>query len=145
MLKKTLALVCTFCLLFTMGAQAMAATSVELDTDSVIAEQIQPRYTDILDVYAEMTISEGTADVYVFAKGSVNVSKITIQAVLQKKTSSGSWSTVKSWSGTTSDNTATLDKSYPVSSGTYRVSATATFYTSSGKEVGSDTSGTESC
>lgn len=144
MLKKTLALVCTFCLLFTMGAQAMAATSVELDTDPVIEEQIQPRYTDILDLYAEVTISGGTADVYVSAEGSDNVSKITIQATLQKKTSSG-WSNVKSWSDTTNGNSAVLEESCSVSSGTYRVSTTATFYTSSGRETGKDTSSTESC
>lgn len=144
MLKKTLALVCTFCLLFTMGTQAMAAT-VEQEIDSVVSDEIQPRYTDIFDLYAELTINNGTADVYVYAEGSDNVTKITIQAILQKKSSSGSWSNIKSWSETTSGNFAVLDKSYPVSSGTYRVSATATFYTSAGKEVGSDTSSTESC
>ncbi|WP_050697549.1 hypothetical protein [Anaeromassilibacillus senegalensis] len=145
MLKKTLALVCTFCLLFAMGTQAMATTSVELDIDSTVADQIQPRYTDIMDLYAELTINGNSADVYVYAVGSSNVTKITIQATLQKESSSGKWSTVKSWSQTFSGNIAELEKSYPVSSGTYRVSATATFYTSSGKEVGSDTSGTESC
>lgn len=144
MLKKTLALVCTFCLLFAMGTQAMAAT-VKQEIDSVVADEIQPRYNNIMDLYAELTINNGTADVYVYAEGSDKVTKITIQAILQKKSSSGSWSNVKSWSETTSGNTATLEKSYPVSSGTYRVTATATFYTSSGKEVGSDTSSTESC
>lgn len=144
MLKKILALVCTFCLLFAMGTQAMAVT-VEQDIDTDVADQIQPRYTDIVDLYAFLTVDSDTANVYVEATGSSSVTKITIQAILQKKSSSGSWTTVKSWSGTTSDNSATLDKSYPVSSGTYRVYATATFYTSSGKEVGSDISDSESC
>lgn len=140
MLKKTLALVCSFCLLFAMGTQAMATTSVELDTDPAVEDQIQPRYTDIVDVYAEVVVGSGTADVYVSAEGSDNVTKIMIQATLQKKSSSGSWSKVKSWSQTTNGNSAVLEESYPVSSGKYRVSATATFYTSSGKETGSDVS-----
>ncbi|WP_195984044.1 hypothetical protein [Clostridium sp. D33t1_170424_F3] len=144
MLKKTLALVCTFCLLFAMGTQAMAATSVELDTDPVAADQIQPRYNDIVNMYADLSISNGTAYVYAEAEGSSNVTKITIKATLQKKTSSG-WSAVKTWSDTINGNSASLDETYPVSSGTYRVTATFTFYTSAGRETGSDTSSTESC
>ena len=62
--------------------------------------------------------------------------KIVITQTLQKKNSSGSWSSVKSSSKTENSYTASLAKSYSgLAKGTYRVKTTATVYSGNKSET----------
>ena len=129
MCKKIAAILCSLCMLFSVGSTAMATSYDAADTTP---SQISPRYSYATFVDASLDVSNGTAYVYVTGEGNSSVTRIKITARLQKKSGSG-WSTIKTWTQTTYDDNATLDESYSVSSGTYRVSASIDY--NSGKEV----------
>ena len=62
--------------------------------------------------------------------------KIVINQILQKKTSSGSWSNYKSANTTVNAATGSLSKTYTgLSKGTYRLSTSATTYAGNQREV----------
>ena len=62
--------------------------------------------------------------------------KISFSQALQKKNSSGSWSTVKSWGKTVNDFSYTYSNKYSgLAKGTYRVKTTATVYAGNKSET----------
>lgn len=85
---------------------------------------------------AELSISSGTAAVTARASGMPGeVTKISITMYLQKKNSSGSYSTVKSWKGSKSGTYYRFRRTCQVSKGTYRVKARITSYKGSKSET----------
>lgn len=124
MFKKFAAVLCAFCMLVGAGTNAMAVT--EVPANQVSAIEIQPRYTYADHVEAFLSISGKTAYVDAEAQGKSNVSKIKLTVTLQKKSGS-SWSTVKTWTDTDSSDYVYVSEERSVSSGTYRVKATAVF------------------
>lgn len=74
-----------------------------------------------------LSISSGTATSSVKVSATAGeVTKISITMDLQKKSSSGSYSTVKTWSGSKSSNYYNFKRTKSVSKGTYRVKARIT-------------------
>ena len=62
--------------------------------------------------------------------------EISFAQTLQKKNSSGSWSTVKTWSKTVNDYSYTYTNKYSgLAKGTYRVKTSATVYSGNKSEV----------
>lgn len=83
-----------------------------------------------------LSISSGTATSSVKVSGtSGEVTKISITMELQKKSSGGSYSTVKTWSGSKNSNYYNFKKTKSVSKGTYRVKARITCYNGSKSET----------
>ena len=80
MFKKFAAVLCAFCMMFGVGANAMAAT--EVPANQVSAIEIQPRYTYADRVEAFLSISGKTAYVDAEAQGKSNVSKIKLTVCL---------------------------------------------------------------
>lgn len=82
-----------------------------------------------------LSISSGTATAATIVRGtSGQITKISIQMELQKKMASGSYTTVKTWSGSKSSSSYTLKRTKTVSKGTYRVKSTITCYDGSKSE-----------
>ena len=106
------------------GTNAMAVAEVQ--PDEVSAIEIQPRYTYADYVDSWLDVSGGTAYVEAEAAGKSNVTSIRLTVTLQKKSGS-SWSSVRSWTESDSSDFVSLSKELSVSSGTYRVRATAVF------------------
>ena len=133
-LTRTLCLIAIFCLLLSSASAAAPA-----------AETVQPRYTNIIQYYADLEItSAGRADCYVYIKLANTTDSVTLTMTLQRSSDKTNWSDVKSWS-TTGKSTVYLDESYYVVSGYYyQLVATANVYTSAGSlaETASTPSGT---
>ena len=121
MFKKFAAVFCAFCMIASVGTNAMAVAEVQ--PDEVSAIEIQPRYTYADYVDSWLDVSGGTAYVEAEAAGKSNVTSIRLTVTLQKKSGS-SWSSVRS---SDSSDFVSLSKELSVSSGTYRVRATAVF------------------
>lgn len=82
-----------------------------------------------------LNISSGTATAKTSVRGeSADVTKISIKMELQKKSSSGTYKTIATWSGSKSASSYTLSKKKSVSKGTYRVKASVTCYKGSKSE-----------
>ncbi len=96
----------------------------------VSASEIAPMALYTYSSSSTLTISEATATCTSKATGySGETTKIVISQVLQKKTSSGTWSSVSSWSETDTGyiGSATNKKS-SLSNGTYRLKTVFTVY-----------------
>lgn len=66
-----------------------------------------------------ISIGSGTAYCGAAARCVTSINKVRISSYLQKS-SSGSWVTVKHWTQDTYSNSAAMNKTYSVSSGSYR-------------------------
>ena len=124
MFKKFAAVFCAFCMIASVGTNAMAGAEVQ--PEEVSAIESQPRYTYADYVDSWLDVSGGTAYVEAEAAGKSNVTSIRLTVTLQKKSGS-SWSSVRSWTESDSSDFVSLSKELSVSSGTYRVRATAVF------------------
>lgn len=113
-------------------AVALAATMTLLQT-GVFAQEVmpenvsggevtvQPRYVAIDEIENSFSISGGTAYCYGFTDVSGGRTAKTI-VELQKK--GISWTTVKTWTKTSTNEVAEVEKEYAVTSGTYRIKVT---------------------
>lgn len=125
MFKKLVSLICVmivsiFCFGIAVSAEIIAPCTLYTDSAS-----------------STLTISETTATCSSTAKGYANVTtKIVIKQTLQKKSSSGIWCKVASWSETDTGykGSATNTKS-GLSSGTYRLKTIFTVYAGSDYET----------
>lgn len=80
---------------------------------------IAPLYESIATAKVSLNISGSTATVKTYVEAK---EKETIKIKMHLKKKEGdSWKIVKTWTGTTVDNSLTLRKTYTVSSGTYKV------------------------
>lgn len=86
---------------------------------------------------SNLTISGKEATCKTIVDGYIGeTTKISFAQTLQKKNSSGSWSTVKTWSKTVNDYSYTYTNKYSgLAKGTYRVKTSATVYSGNKSEV----------
>lgn len=88
------------------------------------------------DISASLSISSGKATASCKVSGaSKKVTKISVTMYLQKKSSKGTYSTIKTWSESKDNYYCYIKKTYNVSRGTYRLKAKVTSYTGSGSET----------
>ncbi len=120
LLTMITAVILSLCMSMMLSVTGYAATG---DEDSVIPMSIDGQKT------VSLSISSGTATSSVKVKGEPGgITKIAITMYLQKKSSSGSYSTIATWSGSKKSYYYSLKKSKSVSKGTYRVKARITCY-----------------
>lgn len=116
------------CLLATV---CMTGNAEDIGTD----ETVMPQSIDTTKTVT-LSISSGTATSACRVTGtSGSVTKISIAMYLQKKSSSGTYSTVHTWSGSKESNYYNFSKSCSVSKGTYRVKAKITCYKGTASET----------
>lgn len=85
---------------------------------------------------ATLNISSGTATASCKVSGaSKKVTKISVTMYLQKKSSKGTYSTIKTWNGSKNGYYYNMKKTCSVSKGTYRVKAKITSYTGNKSET----------
>lgn len=88
------------------------------------AEAVQPMAVYISGSDADLLISDnGVARVQAFVRGKSGTTSTYVQAVLQVK-SGTTWLSTKSWAKTSSSAYVSINETYPVPKGTYRVVAT---------------------
>lgn len=108
---------------------------------------ISPYYTYASIVQTDLSISGKTATAYVSLDGNSTIKSISVTYRLQKKSGS-SWSTVKTWTASSSGRSLNSKNSYSslTSGAQYRVYATfAVIGKDGGKETIPDYSGTYTC
>ncbi|MDR0949206.1 MAG: hypothetical protein LBM69_06805 [Lachnospiraceae bacterium] len=108
---------------------------------------ISPFYTYAYTVEADLSISGTTATVYVSLDGNSSANSVNVAYSLQKKSGS-SWSTVKTWTASSSGRFLNAQSSYSsLTAGTqYRAYATFTVTgTNGGTETITDYSATHTC
>ncbi len=102
-------------------------------------EMISPAYLYTRKVTASLSINaNGQATCFGTIKASAQ-SDISMTITLYKKAGS-TWTRVTSWSSSTSGNSLKLQKTYIVSSGTYKVVTSGSVTTSAGSEQVTETS-----
>jgi hypothetical protein len=115
--KSVAALAASLMMAFSCISPAFAAENkAELSGDAIIT----PFYVHINQASTSLEISGGTAYITGTVEKTSSGKSIYLNCVLQKQSGS-SWTSVQQWSASSSGNSATLSKSYSVSSGTYRV------------------------
>lgn len=128
MKKKIAALALAFAMLFASTGNVVSAA----DSDYGVA----PAYSYTYSCSSALSVSGSTATCTSSAYGkSGTTTKIAIYQVLQKKTSSGSWTSAGSWQKTVSSSSANVVNSKSgLSSGTYRLYTIFTVYAGSSYE-----------
>ena len=105
-----------------------------LSVSAFAENNISPRYANINQADATLSVSSGTATVRATISGVSKVTKVTVYAYLQQYTG-GTWKNVASWSQSANSTSTTLVKTASVSSGyTYRVQASCYAYVGSSSE-----------
>ncbi len=98
----------------------VAATVPVQTTQTRVAEGLQPRYENTINISANLAIEGNTA----YAVSSVTakkVCKISVVMRLQRKEGT-SWNTIYSWIGSSTNGTKVMERSYTLKErGTYRV------------------------
>lgn len=126
LLTTITAIILSLCMSMMLSVTGYAATG----DDTVIT----PMSVDA-KISTTLGISSGTATSTCRVVGTTKkITKISITMYLQKKSSSGSYSTIETWSGSKNSYCYTLKKSKGVSKGTYRVKARITCYKSGKSE-----------
>ena len=94
---------------------------------------------------SQLTVSGTSATCTSTGKGAASTTtKITVNQVLQKQSASGSWSAAKSWTKTENSYQVTaVNTTSGLSSGTYRLKTTFTFYNGTATETVVKYSGTK--
>ena len=86
--------------------------------------QIEPRMTYILSYGADLSISNnGVATITGSVTGKAGVTQTSVKVTLQKSVS-GTWTNVESWEASSDSRNASVNTTYQVSRGTYRVTMT---------------------
>ena len=130
---------------------ACVITAYAAPPDSPLPEKnaisISPFYTYAGSVEANLSISGKTATAYVSLDGTSSAKSVKVTYSLQKKSGSN-WSTVKTWTASSSTRFLNSQNSYSslTSGAQYRVYATFTVTgTNRGTETITDYSGTYTC
>lgn len=93
---------------------------------------ISPRFSYTEDFYVAINFDGSNAECFVYIVGKSNATKITGTLKLQKKSSSGSYKTVKSWRMSELSGEMMFTDTYKVSSkGDYRLTFTGRVYSGS--------------
>ncbi|ATW26328.1 hypothetical protein [Candidatus Formimonas warabiya] len=133
--KKLFSLLAAVIMCVSVSAGARAAdTGVMQENQNVfraISNQIITPYWQNTDsIKAELSFSGAEANAYARVLGKVGVTKITATVTLQRKSTSGTLTTVKTWSGLEEmGNELVCNESYYVTRGyTYRLTISAKVY-----------------
>lgn len=106
------------CMLLCGGTLPITAVAKEMDT------QIEPRLTYISTYNVQLSISDnGTATIMGTVTGRIGVTQTSVKVTLQKSVS-GTWTNVESWEASSDSRSASVNTTYQVSRGTYRVTMT---------------------
>jgi len=125
-MKRFLSVALSVLFLFTaLTPAALAAGEVSATPEPMVSIQ----YVYINQASTSLTISaSGTATVYGYVQRTPAGKNIFLTSTLQRF-SNGSWSNVRSWSGSSTSSSATILETHQVTRGTYRVK---TYYYVSG-------------
>ena len=126
-----------------LGACLMMAVTFSLPVHAETATLSEPagapisiQYVNINDASSYLTISsDGDASIKGYVKKTSSGDNISLTVTLQRS-SGGSWENVTSWSKTTTSPSASISKTYSVSSGTYRVKTAYSVTGDGGTESG---------
>lgn len=124
MSKKLITLFASALVVLSVSCPAFAASPVQ--TSKPIP--VHALYVYINYASSSLSISGGTATVNGYVQRTAAGKEIYLESTLERY-SGGLWYGVASWSSSSSSYSASISKSYKVSSGTYRV---ATYYSVSG-------------
>lgn len=106
-----------------------------VSASATVLDNVDPRYTNILDIQAILSINESTG--IASCSGMVtarNVTPVKVNVYLQIQ-ENGGWTTLKTWSST-GTTIATVAKGYAVFSGyTYRVNVVGFVYDANGNII----------
>ena len=106
------------CMLLCGGTLPITAVAKEASV------QIEPRMTYILSYGADLSISNnGVATITGSVTGKAGVTQTSVKVTLQKSVS-GTWTNVESWEASSDGRSASVNTTYQVSRGTYRVTMT---------------------
>lgn len=126
-MKKQLKRLCAILLIISSVCTILPATIKAEETETAPILTI----IDTASLYLEK--SNGKALITGYISADTSATKTTMHYELQKYTS-GSWSTVNSWTKTANDDVLAFSTSYAVGSGKYRVVGTAYAYIGTKKE-----------
>lgn len=93
---------------------------------------IEPFWVNVTSTKLSMSYTGGTIDCVGIVSGKSNVASISAAFKLEKQGANGTYNLVKSWNASTSTTKLTNTNSASGTSGTYRLSVTATVKTTSG-------------
>lgn len=115
---KTIVGIALSCLICTFG-QKVSVWAAPVQPISIQNQAVMPRYTSIKTVRGELTIENGLASFKARVIPKENV-LTTVACNLQRKTSSGTWETIKTWREAGSGlSGASVSGSYYVERGYY--------------------------
>lgn len=125
-MKRIIALFLAFACIFSAAVPAMAAES---------ESTVSPRYTYITQMYAHLSINRSTGRSQSDAHGyAPSAGSVKVVCRLQQYTGS-SWSTVKTWSSTSTSVASVSEPWYVAKGYTYRVFASCYVYNASGSLI----------
>ena len=124
------------CMAFVIGALMVTLYSpiVAADVSEFVNEEIGLRYTYTIAHTEALTVKSGTATATATLLGYSTTTKVETKMYLQQS-KSGSWTNVKSWSGTFNGSSGTLKKTATVAKGSYRMKVVYTVYSGTKKET----------
>lgn len=123
--KKIISLAASILVAFSAASPALAASTPRpLERPS----SIHVDYVYINRANSTLSISNNTAHIFGYVQRTASGKTIYVKSTLERY-SGGSWDEVASWSASSNSYSASVSKTYRVSSGTYRV---ATYYSVSG-------------
>lgn len=106
------------CMLICGGTSPITAVAQEADI------QIEPRLAYISAYNVQLSISDtGVATITGSVTGKAGVTNTSVKVTLQKSVS-GTWTDVESWEASSDGRSASVNTTYQVSRGTYRVTMT---------------------
>lgn len=120
-----------FMTVVTMAPMSMCCIPLTVSADIIICDDSSINCTSDLSISGVTAKCDSTAMGY-----GGKTTKIVINQILQKKTSTGKWSNYGSTNKTVDASRCTLSKTYDcLPKGTYRLSTTATIYSGKTREV----------
>ena len=118
LIRQLSGIVVCVCMLLCGGVSPITAVAKEASV------QIEPRMTYILSYGADLSISNnGVATITGSVTGKAGVTQTSVKVTLQKSVS-GTWTNVESWEASSDGRSASVNTTYQVSRGTYRVTMT---------------------
>lgn len=125
--KKAITLVVILILLFSLASQSLAAGYV---TKDIVSGVITPQWVNTDQVSVNLSFSGSKAICGAYVIGKVETSQITGTVALERLNSTGTYTTVKTWSGLSAYGSyLDFNGTYYVSTGyTYRLTFTITVY-----------------
>jgi len=127
---KRILLSCIIILSFLTESMAAFAANNPSYTSDLLLDIMEPMWDNTSSVEVNLSFDGSKAICGALVVGKVGTTKITGTAVLARKNSNGTYTSVKTWSDLeTTDNMLVFDKTYYISTAyTYRLTITSTVY-----------------